>query len=161
MTTARDGSGEDDSKLSADLRWRGRLDHRESGPVKPALVRRVVIALVLVAGLYLRARSMGRELWIDEMGTVWSAGGATIADSVRRTGAIQGQSPFYYLVLRATIALLGDSELVIRLPTVVVGALAPLVAYLGASRAFGRRAGAAALVLVAFHPELVAHARQA
>jgi hypothetical protein len=80
---------------------------------------------------------------------------------VDRVLAVHGQSPLYYLIERATIALLGETEVRVRLPSIVLGTLVPLLGYVGAARAFGRRAGGAVLLILAFDPALIWQAEQA
>jgi uncharacterized membrane protein len=71
------------------------------------------------------------EFWIDEYGTWWVAS-ASWGETWQRAIAIQGQSPFYYLLVRACLALIGDVELACRLPSYAAGlaslALVPIVA---------------------------------
>ncbi|HZV01178.1 MAG TPA: glycosyltransferase family 39 protein [Planctomycetota bacterium] len=118
-------------------------------------LRACALLLVLLVGFALRARHLSRSLGLDEHGTLWAVRGDAMADSVRRVEAVQGESPLYYLIVRATLAVTGESEARLRLPSLLAGSLVPLLGYFAAARAFGRRAGAAALVLLAFEPALV------
>lgn len=112
--------------------------------------------------MFLRARfASDRGLWLDEYGTVWAARGADWHETVRRVEAIHGQSPLYYLLERGVFAALGESDARARLLGVVLGALVPLLGYLAAARAWGRRAGAVALVLLAFDPHLIHYSETA
>ncbi len=120
------------------------------------------VLVVLVAAAYFRARfADSRGLWLDECGTLWAARGADWHETVDRVLAVQGQSPLYYLIERAAIAVLGETEARIRLTSIVLGTLVPLLGYVGAARAFGRRAGAAVLLILAFDPALIWQAEQA
>jgi hypothetical protein len=113
------------------------------------------VLVVLVLGAYLRLRYTGAHgFWLDEHATLWAARGATVSGVISRARDVNG-SPPYYLLVRATIALLGETESTVRLPTAIAGALLPLLAYVALRRPLGARAGGAALLLFALHPLLV------
>src|SRR5205085_2928083 len=63
--------------------------------------------------------------------------------------------------VRAVLHVAGESERTLRASGIAFGALVPLLGYLGCARAFGRRAGAAALLLLALDPALVRQAETA
>jgi hypothetical protein len=118
--------------------------------------------VALAAATWVRAWPVAIDpLLLDEYGTLWASGGDDAKESFRRALAIHGQTPAYYLLVHATIAAVGESLLTLRLPSLLCGLTVPLLGYVGASRAFGRRAGLAALLLLAVHPELVSQARAA
>jgi hypothetical protein len=122
----------------------------------------LAIALVLAAGLWLRAHGASEAgLRRDESGTLWAARGSSLLETVRRAYAVHGQSPLSYLIVRGTTSVLGESEATLRLPSLIAGALTPLLGYLALARAKDRSSGALALVLLAFDPLLVAHSGSA
>src|SRR5262249_13658840 len=94
----------------------------------PRVKRFVAILGVLLLALFLRARGYERELWIDEAASVWCAGGDSLGETAHRASTMQGQSPLYYLALHATMKALGESRLTVRLPAILAGTLAPLIA---------------------------------
>ncbi len=131
-------------------------------PAQSAKKSWLAVLIVVLLGLIVRARGVGDVgLSMDEAGTLWAARGASALESVHRVQAVHGQSPLYYLVVRATLGACGESESTLRLTSVIAGALVPLLGFLAARSAAGARAGAIALVLLAFDPALVAQARSA
>lgn len=120
----------------------------------------LAVAVVLAAGLWLRARSLGeRGLWLDEFDTVRIARGGPL-DVWRQARAIS-VGPIFYELVAASSALLGETEVAVRLPAVVLGTLGPLCFGLALASALGRRAGVAAFLLLAIHHELVWHGQEA
>lgn len=104
-----------------------------------------LLAAVLVL---LWGRALLPGLWLDETATAWvtSDGLATTFERVR---AFQGQYPLYFGLVWATRALLGPSELALRLPSLLaLGAALVLLARLGA-RLVDREAGRLAALFLA------------
>jgi hypothetical protein len=101
-----------------------------------------------------------RGLWLDEFATAVIVRADGLADLVARSHDGR-RGPIYYALVALVTRLAGESEASLRAPGVVLGALVPVFVYLGAVRSLGRRAAAAASLLVALHPELVWHAQQA
>jgi len=95
-------------------------------------------------GLFLRLYGFGNSLSGDELGTLWTLWTveAGLAEVIERSVSFHGQSPFYYLISWAFVNLFGESEFVLRLPSLlcVVGAIW-LVYRIGAMLQ-GQRAGA-------------------
>ena len=81
---------------------------------------------LFVLGLLLRLDSIAASLWIDEFGTFWVAE-PDLAAMLRRCWEFQGQSPLYYALPWASIHLLGESEIALRLPSLVLGGLSVAV----------------------------------
>jgi hypothetical protein len=110
--------------------------------------------------LLLRAQHIGtRSLWFDEAFT-WRLAGLPIGELLSRA-VLDHNPPLYYLVLHGWMALMGDSPAILRLPSVVCGALAVLAgAWLAAdvarqrspgSRAYAARAALLAALLLALN----------
>jgi 4-amino-4-deoxy-L-arabinose transferase-like glycosyltransferase len=57
-------------------------------------------------------------LWLDELGTWWVVKDG-LRDTVDRAYTFQGQSPLYYLIVWTARTLGGNSEIVLRLPSLV------------------------------------------
>ena len=60
-------------------------------------------------------------LWIDEYGTWWVVTGTSWTEVAQRAIKIQGQSPFYYLIVKLFTDLAGYSAFVLRLPSILFG----------------------------------------
>jgi len=69
------------------------------------------------------------DLWLDEYGTWWVVSGSTWAEVAARATNIQGQSPFYYLIVKLCTALFGEGSFQLRLPSVILGILTLFVAF--------------------------------
>jgi mannosyltransferase len=102
---------------------------------------------VLLVALLTRLYQLGAEsLWIDEAisyGRATLPPGELLADSVRRK-----HLPTYFLLLKAVIYI-GDSEQMLRLPSVVFGAASAVLAYFIGATLHGRMAGLTAGLLTA------------
>jgi len=63
-------------------------------------------------------KPMVSSLWTDELGTWWVINGSA-HQVVERAQAVQGQSPFYYLIAWIVRLLVGRSEFWLRFPSLV------------------------------------------
>lgn len=87
-------------------------------------------------------------LWLDETASRWVIDGSYL-DVIRRTLVAQGQSPFYFLILRAVRSVLGTSEIALRFPSLIFLLAAVALVYRIGTRLMGREGGLfAALVYV-------------
>ena len=79
---------------------------------------KLFFVLILIFFILFFIPSMTRSLWIDETITYW-----VIKDGLRdlfyRVIHFQGQSPFYYLIVWCFIQVLGHTEWVLRLPSLI------------------------------------------
>ncbi len=116
------------SNIGPDLIW-----IRAFGP-------RALIVVMVIAGVILRAIGVTRSLWLDEFGTLWVVEGSLV-EAVRRTIAFQGQSPLYYVLTWPFPHFLGESELALRLPSLLSSMATALVAGKAAMLMGGRRSG--------------------
>jgi hypothetical protein len=75
-----------------------------------------VLAAAVVICIYL-TYGIGRSLWLDEANTFYISSGspAQIIDSLSRDGS----PPLYYLMLAGWMRLFGDSEIALRIPSVL------------------------------------------
>lgn len=111
-------------------------------PRADALVCLALFALALLVRVY---RLDAQSLWLDE-GSSWElsrAGWGFLLGELLNPSAAY---PLYHLLLKGWMALFGDSEAALRLPSALAGALAVPAIYLAAlelERLMGRDAGAA------------------
>jgi mannosyltransferase len=126
------------------------MTHESSGPVGyPPWLRRCCLfggALVVVLGLYLRLDSMAASLWIDEFGTLWVVE-RDFTTTLLRSWQFQGQSPLYYVIAWIPIHAVGESEVALRAPSLVLGCLFVVALYACGRILAGPRAGCFAAVL--------------
>lgn len=92
--------------------------------------------LCLALGLALRLYRLGSQsLWLDEGGTWAEVTGRTGKGWLALLGELLSQDaayPLYHVLLKAWVALAGDSEWALRFPSALAGAGAVLVIYLAA-----------------------------
>ena len=112
----------------------------------------MLLGALVLAGLTVRVWQARESLWLDELHTAWVAVG-DFAALVKRC-ALGNQAPLFFLIEWALVRTLGASELVLRLPSLVAGALLP-VALFAVVRAWtaSARLGLLAAFLVAVNPQ--------
>ncbi|MEU7620006.1 glycosyltransferase family 39 protein, partial [Micromonospora rifamycinica] len=130
---------------------------RYSAGLARALVWLVPLLVTLLVGGY----GIGRaQLWRDELAT-WSAATRPVGDLLRLTRTVDAATGPYYLSVHAWTGLSGDSEVALRLPSVLAMAgAAGLTAVLG-RRLFGSAAGLLAGLLLAVLPGTSRYAQEA
>jgi 4-amino-4-deoxy-L-arabinose transferase-like glycosyltransferase len=116
-------------------------------------------ALILVlAAVALRLVGLGaRDLFRDEAAS-WLLSRYPVGDLVRHT-ATEAYPPLYPLLLKGWTWLWGDSEVAMRLLSVLAGLVMLLAAWRWAAEALGSGASLVVLGLVALSPTAVADAR--
>ncbi|MEA3335760.1 MAG: glycosyltransferase family 39 protein [Chloroflexota bacterium] len=120
-----------------------------------------LLGLFLLALLVRLAGLTIHSLWFDEaVSTYWAS--QPLAD-IWRVGLSLTEDkhpPLYYTILRGWTGILGDSDPVVRLLGVVIGALAVLPTYVLGTWLGDRRAGLFAGFLVALNPFLVWYSQE-
>ena len=132
--------------------------HRAESVARADSARSAITAFLLlgiaILGILLRLDGIGSSLWLDEFGTLWTVEGA-FRDVASRAVAFHGQTPFYYAFAWLAIQPFGESEVALRLPSLIFGLAAWWTIGAGAWLLFGRTAGFSAIVLAAFDPTLI------
>jgi uncharacterized membrane protein len=121
-------------------------------------MRRLVVGLTGVAVL-LRLLA-GRGLWLDEATSVHQARLPFMA-MLQNIYTDDNHPPLHHIVLWLDIRLVGDSELALRLPSVVFGALLVPMLFITGRALFGRRVGAIAAAIGAVAPIAVWYGQEA
>jgi 4-amino-4-deoxy-L-arabinose transferase-like glycosyltransferase len=103
-----------------------------------------IITAIVVLGLWLRP--IFSSYWLDETATRWVIDGGW-AETARRAFEYQ-QSPFYYLIARA-MRVLGESEWIIRVPSLVAYAGSAILVHRLARRWFGDEVARLAVLVFA------------
>ncbi len=120
----------------------------------------VLAVVAVLLGFGLRLFALGKQsLWYDEAFSLVISGinwpvfwMALLSDGVHPPG--------YYLLLRGWLLFFGQSEVALRLPSVIAGTLSiPLIYQLG-TRLHSRRLGLAAAVLLAVNPFALWYAQE-
>ena len=97
----------------------------EFSSLKERFVRSVpdlLVAGFIGLGAFLRIYNFSNvDLWIDEYGTWWVIAGGDWGEVARRAVRIQGQSPFFYFLVKLSSDLLGPGPVAFRLPSILFG----------------------------------------
>jgi hypothetical protein len=127
------------------------------------LGQRLLFALVLVAGACLRIHHFDRPgLWVDEYGTWWVVAAQGYAEVAARAWEVQGQSPLYYLIVRACTDVFGLASWSLRLPSLLFGILVLPLGYAVTRGLFrDRRLALTAMAALALHAPLIRYSQEA
>lgn len=93
---------------------------------------------------------LGTSLWTDETLTAWVISGS-FAEVIERSLHYQGQSPFYFLCLKAWSLAAGSAPWALRIPSLLCLAVATLAIFHAARSRVSRETQLALLVLVPWH----------
>lgn len=114
---------------------------------------------ISVVAFALRVAPLSESLWLDELHTAWCAVGPL--DEVARRAAMGNQSPIFYWLEWLLVGLLGESEISLRLPSLVAGSLLPMAVFLLARRWKAEVAGLVAAGLAAVDSQSIFFATEA
>ncbi|MGQ0616448.1 MAG: glycosyltransferase family 39 protein [Acidimicrobiia bacterium] len=119
----------------------------------------LILAGLTIAGLGLRLIVV-RGLWVDEAISVHQAHLplAVMLDNLRQTDV---HPPLHHLILWATVRAFGDGELVVRLPSIIAGALTVPAVFGLAKELFDRRTAMLAATLAVPAPFMVWYSQEA
>jgi uncharacterized membrane protein len=126
----------------------------ESISTATSILLSCLLSVIGIAGFVLRLYGIDNSLWLDEFGTLWTVEGDFL-EVGRKAFSFQGQSPFYYLIVWACIHLLGVSEIILRLPSLLFGIAAVYTAYRLGVALYNRRAGMVAASFLWIAPGMV------
>ena len=128
----------------------------------PRAVGMGVCALVCLGALLRGLNFWTPDLWIDEYATRWVVANVSWGDAARRAIHSHGQSPFYYMIVKLSCALLGVSPFSLRLPSVLFGIGILALVYPLAIRIFRQRGAAlCAVAIFAVNGTLIWYSQEA
>jgi mannosyltransferase len=129
-----------------------------ASPIPRALLAVAILIVAIAAAL--RFWQAGESLWLDELHTAWCATGKL--SEVAPRAAIGNQSPLFFWLEWLLAQLLGESELALRLPSLIAGSLLPLALFLIAWRwTQSSRIGLTAAALAAIDHNAIFYATEA
>lgn len=137
---------------------RGKLPTRGEPDTDKDKALRILLGLV-VAGLVLRLL-IPRGIWLDEAISVHQAH-LGLSDMLENIFYGDRHPPLHHLTLWATVHVFGDSELAVRLPSLIAGTLVIPALYELGREMFDRRTGLIAAAFVAVSPLLIWYAQEA
>jgi len=125
--------------------------------------RYALLAAIIAVGLFLRCFNINQSLWWDEIwSTIEYARASSWWYTISQLGFYFNNHPLYSIVCRISIAVLGLSELSVRLPSLVMGVASLPVLYILARPLTGSvpaLLGAFLLSISAFHIDHSSEAR--
>ncbi len=110
------------------------------------LRRHVLLVPILGAGLLLRLPQLGRSLWLDEAYSIVVRGSQPLYGVI---AMVEPHPPLYYMLLHGWMGLFGQSELVTRSLSVLIGLCSIAAMYALSSYVYDRRAGLVAALVMA------------
>ena len=118
-----------------------------------AFYTRLLLAGIFVLGVVFRFYCLDcHALWYDEVASIEVAQRGVAAILTDRFGWMYVQTPLHYLIIWLTIQPVDPTttSVLVRLPSVLAGSVAPLVLYAIGRETFGRAQGLLAAALLAF-----------
>jgi len=111
--------------------------------------RPLVLGAVLVVGLLARLPGLGESLWYDE---IWYTSSGMFRTPLLESFELDTHPPLYAIVARAWVALAGDGEISVRIPSLVFGLASIVMTWALARRWIGDAVALPAALLVALSP---------
>jgi hypothetical protein len=109
----------------------------------------LLLTLLCLGGGFLRFYNFwSSPMWVDEYGTWWIVSAPTWREVTERALKTQGQSPFYYLLVKLFTIFLGEGPFQLRLPSVIFGIASLALVYPIGIRTFQHRQVALTSVVV-------------
>jgi uncharacterized membrane protein len=137
---------------------RGRLPTRGEPDTAPRFALLSILGMT-AAGLLLRIH-VPRGLWLDEAISVHQAN-LSLSDMMKNLQYGDRHPPLHHIVLWLTVKVIGDSELAVRLPSIIAGTLVIPALYLLGRELYDRRTGLVAAGFGACSPLLIWYAQEA
>src|SRR5258708_761946 len=119
------------------------------------------IWLILFAALVLRVISLNQSLWLDEAINVVFAQKLTLWDFLTKYSLADFHPPGYFLLLWIWIRIFGNSEIAVRLPSVLFGVGTVLLIYLIGKQLFSKKIGLLSALFLAIAPLHIYYSQEA
>ena len=120
-----------------------------------------MIVLILAVGLILRFYKINQSLWLDEAINVTFVKNLNLHSLVFEYSIGDFHPPLYHIIMRGWVLLFGTSEIVVRLPSVILGFATVYVVYLIARKLFDDKTALISATLVATSPLHVYYSQEA
>src|SRR5437588_13075777 len=119
----------------------------------------VVVGAACVGGLVLRLLLV-RGIWVDEAISIHQAH-MSLSGMLHNLRATDNHPPLYFLILWATVRVLGFGQLAVHVPSIIAGTLLIPAVYITGGELFDRRTGVLAGALTALAPLLIWYSQEA
>lgn len=120
-----------------------------------------MIVIILAAGLILRLISLNQSLWLDEAINVNVAQNLDFISLITKYSLGDFHPPLYHLILKTWIGFFGSSEIIVRIPSVMLGVGTIYTTYLIAKNLFEKKTALIAATLIATAPLHIYYSQEA
>lgn len=120
-----------------------------------------MIIFILIFALILRLISINQSLWLDEAINVLAVRDNSLFYIVTQYAVADFHPPGYFIILWSWTTLLGYSELVVRLPSVIFGLATIYIVYLIGKKLFSVKMGLLCALLLAVNPLHIYYSQEA
>lgn len=120
----------------------------------------IALSLIMFLGLLLRLNQLGQSLWFDE---VWYATAIFMksTNQLLRNILFDKAAPFYQIFMFFWSRVFGDSELIVRIPSLLCGVLSIPLSYFIGLRLLNKQAAMLAAFLLCFSPVHIWYSQEA
>lgn len=125
-----------------------------------SIFSRYAIWIVILFGLFLRFVSINQSLWLDEATTALVAK-MPLSDIFSKFMPGDFHPPLYYIFMRGWVLLFGNSEISLRVPSVIFGVATVYFVFLIAKKLFDKKTALIASALSATSGLLIYYSQEA
>lgn len=112
----------------------------------------MLIILVLILAFLLRLYNINQSLWLDEAINVVAARDYGFKKLITEYALGDYHPPIYHLFLKFWISIFGDSEIAVRMPSVIFGVMTVYVSYLIGKKLVNKNFGLLSAIFVSLGP---------
>lgn len=120
-----------------------------------------MVIVILVVSLVLRLIAINQSLWLDEAINVGNAANLDFKSLILNYSLGDFHPPLYHLVLKSWILLFQNSEISVRLPSVIFGVITVYITYLIGKKLFDQKTAYVAATLIATAPLHIYYSQEA
>ena len=120
-----------------------------------------MIIIILIVSLILRLISINQSLWLDEAINVNNAANLDFKTLIFKYSLGDFHPPLYHAILKTWILIFGNSEIAVRLPSVIFGVVTVYVTYLIGKKLFEEKTALIAATLLATAPLHIYYSQEA
>ena len=120
-----------------------------------------MILLILATSLILRCISTNQSLWLDEAINVNNAASLDLKSLILNYSLSDFHPPLYHIILNFVTEIAGNSEIAVRIPSVIFGVTTVYFTYLIAKKLFEKKTALIAATLIATSPLAIYYSQEA
>lgn len=120
-----------------------------------------MIIVILIIGLILRLISLNQSLWLDEGINVNNVSALSFKSLILNYTPADFHPPGYHIILKLWIMLAGNSEIAVRIPSVIFGIITVYCTYLIGKKLFEEKTALIGATLMATSPLAIYYSQEA